>query len=253
MAIGIIPARLGSSRLPRKALLEIEGRPLIAWVVENAARAASLEEIWVATDDAEIAAAAAAAGAKSAMTRADHPSGSDRIAEVARDLDHEIIVNIQGDEPEIAPSTIDSVADLLKNDPELDMATAAVPLTRAEDYLSTHRVKVVCDLRGRALYFSRSPIPHRRDDEAGLSPVMPTGDAAPLGHIGIYAYRKTALLEFVSRTPSPLEVCEALEQLRALQGGMKIGVAVVGDSPAGIDTAADLEAFQQRVRLRRGD
>jgi len=241
--------------LPKKALLKVEGFPLIHWVVKNAQLAESLESIWVATDNEEIAGAARVAGANAVMTRADHATGSDRIAEVAESLSDEIIINIQGDEPEIAPATIDAVADLLKNEPDLDMATAAVPIIEPKDWLSPHRVKVVCDSLGRALYFSRSPIPYNRCDakDAQSLPTMPVGKAAPWGHLGIYAYRRAVLLDLVQRPTSPLEGSERLEQLRALQGGMVIGVACVNSTPAGIDTAEDLEAFRQRARQRRGE
>ncbi|MFT7619121.1 MAG: 3-deoxy-manno-octulosonate cytidylyltransferase (CMP-KDO synthetase) [Planctomycetota bacterium] len=250
MAIGIIPARLGSTRLPKKALADIAGKTLIRHVVENAKRCQSLDRIIVATDDPEIARQAELSGVESALTRADHPSGTDRIAEVAKGLKGEIFINIQGDEPEIAPATIDSVVKTLENDLELDLATAACQISELDEYLSPHRVKVVLDQRGNALYFSRSPIPHARSNNTSGHLELPQGSAVALGHIGIYGYRKAALERLVSLKPSPLELCEKLEQLRALQAGMKIGVALVSSTAPGIDTLADLEAFRTRYQDR---
>ncbi len=247
MAIGIIPARLGSTRLPAKALAEIAGKSLIRHVVENAQRCSSLDRIIVATDDERIAAEAALSGVEGFMTRPDHPSGTDRIAEVAASLNADIFINIQGDEPEISPFTIDSVVATLENGPDLDMATAACEIRELEEFVSPHRVKVVLDKMGRALYFSRAPIPHARADDPSESPRLP--DVA-LGHIGIYGYRKNALKRLVSLEPSALELCEKLEQLRALQAGMQIGVAIVAASAPGIDTQADLDGFRTRHQLR---
>ncbi len=251
MAIGIIPARLGSTRLPAKALALVEGRTLIRHVVENARRARSLDRILVATDDERIAAEARLEGAEAVLTRADHPSGTDRVAEAAGAVGDEIIVNVQGDEPEIDPAVIDAVVRLLEDDPELDLATAAAPLDRLEDFLSPHRVKVVRDDRGRALYFSRSPIPHPRAADAREASSLPEAPARALGHIGIYGYRRAALARLVALPPSPLELCEKLEQLRALQAGMSMGVALVAPARAGIDTPADLNEFESRLRARR--
>lgn len=250
MAIGIIPARLGSTRLPRKALAVIEGKTLIRHVVENAQRCQSLNRIIVATDDAEIAREAELSGVESALTRADHPSGTDRIAEVAKNLEGDVFINIQGDEPEIAPETIDSVVSTLENGPELDLATAACQIMELDEYLSPHRVKVVLDQRGNALYFSRAPIPHARSNNTSGHLELPQGSALALGHIGIYGYRKAALERLVRLEPSPLEMAEKLEQLRALQAGMKIGVALVSSTAPGIDTMADLEAFRRRYEDR---
>ncbi|MEZ6194221.1 MAG: 3-deoxy-manno-octulosonate cytidylyltransferase [Planctomycetota bacterium] len=245
MAVGVVPARLGSTRLARKALAEVAGRPLVAWVLKNAARARSLREVLLATDDAEIAAAGERAGFRAILTDAALPSGTDRIAQAARraGLEDGILVNIQGDEPEIPPSTIDAVVELLENRGDLQMATAACVLRDPAEFASPHRVKVVTDEGGRALYFSRAPIPHRRDPASPDEVEMPCG----LGHLGIYAYRRDALDALVALPPSPLEKLEQLEQLRALQAGMGIGVALVAASVPGIDTAEDLEAFRARV------
>ncbi|MCB9832295.1 MAG: 3-deoxy-manno-octulosonate cytidylyltransferase [Planctomycetes bacterium] len=249
VATGIIPARYGSTRLPAKALAIVAGKTLIRHVVANARRARRLGRILVATDDERIAAEARLEGAEAVLTRADHPSGTDRVAEAAATVEDGIIVNIQGDEPEIDPEVIDAVVALLEDQPDLDLATAAAPLESLEEFLSPHRVKVVLDDRNRALYFSRAPIPHPRRDGAGVIAALPEVEA--LGHIGIYGYRRDALVRLVALPPSPLEDCEKLEQLRALQAGMKIGVAKVARARAGIDTAADLSAFETRLGTRR--
>lgn len=252
MAAGLIPARLSSTRLARKALALVGGLPLIHHVVVNAKRARRLSRIVVATDDGEIARAAEAAGAEAVLTAPDHPSGTDRVAAAvaALGLADEILVNIQGDEPEIAPSTIDAVAALLENDATLDMSTAAAPLATSEDWKSPHRVKVVCDDFGRALYFSRSPIPYRRAGAGECSDEEWLARGTVLGHIGIYGYRRSSLTALVGFPPAALETIEKLEQLRALAAGMRIGVARVASSPAGIDTADDLEAFRRRYESR---
>jgi 3-deoxy-manno-octulosonate cytidylyltransferase (CMP-KDO synthetase) len=252
VALGLVPARLGSTRLARKALADIAGRPLVVHVLENAARAESLSGVVLATDDEEIAQAARKAGFEAIMTHPDLPSGTDRIAAALAEHagSEALIVNIQGDEPEIPPSTIDAVVSLLDNRADLDLATAACPLRDAAEFASPNRVKVVTDETGRALYFSRAPIPFARDDARG--------DASPetglmsrgLGHLGIYAYRREALAALVALPPSPLEKIERLEQLRALQAGMSIGVALVESAAPGIDTAADLESFRLRVEGR---
>lgn len=247
MAIGIIPARWGASRLPGKPLAMIGDRPLIVHVLQNAARAERLHEVLVATDDDRIVAAIEAAGGRAVLTASNHPSGTDRVAEAAQAFDDDIIVNIQGDEPEINPSTIDAVCELLERDTELAIATAASPLSSAEDHQSPHCVKVVRDSASRALYFSRAPIPHFRDSVDFVSDADRLQGELVLSHIGIYAYRRGALTELVSMPPSSLEQAEKLEQLRALEAGMKIGVAVVDEFARGIDTPDDLDAFRQRI------
>lgn len=252
MAVGIIPARLGSTRLPGKCLAEVAGRPLLQWVIENARRATTLDRVLVAGDDERILAAAEACGAEAVLTDPEHPSGTDRVAEVARGLDDDIVVNIQGDEPDAPIEAIDGAVRLLLENPDLDIATAAAPIRDRDEFMSRDRVKVVLASNGRALYFSRAPIPHARlDDEPDLAVVPPVAAGAPaLGHLGIYAYRRTSLLALVELEPSPLERCEKLEQLRALQAGQSIGVIEVAHAPPGIDTPADLEAFRARVAGR---
>lgn len=252
MALGLVPARLGSTRLARKALATVAGRPLVVHVLENAARASRLRGLVLATDDEAIASAAREAGFEAVMTDPALPSGTDRIAAAVRHLELEdpILVNIQGDEPEIPPSTIDAVVELLENREDLDLATAAYPIRDQAAFESPHRVKVVTDETGRALYFSRSPIPFHRDGMGDPASPKASLMGLGLGHLGIYAYRRDALAALVALPPSPLETTERLEQLRALQAGMTIGVALVESAPPGIDTADDLASFRRRVEGR---
>lgn len=237
----VIPARLASTRLPRKVLRDIGGRPLIAWVVD-AARRSGAEEVILAVDDAEVEAVAADFGIPVVMTKPEHPSGTDRIHEVAvrRDWPGDtIVVNVQGDEPLMPPELISNAAQLLANDPQADIATLCHPLHALEEWLDPNVVKLVRDARGRALYFSRAPIPWQRDGASRSTPKLPT--EPPLRHIGIYAYRVAALKHFAALPPAPLEQVEALEQLRALWNGLTILAGVVEQSPPrGVDTEEDL-------------
>lgn len=238
----IIPARLASTRLPGKVLRAIAGQPMIAHVC-HAARASAARGVWVATDDAEVAAAARRAGADTLATRSDHVCGSDRIAEaVARGgwADEALVVNVQADEPMMPPALIDQVAQALADDPGADIATAAVPLTDEEEWQNPNVVKVVA-AAGRALYFSRAPIPFHRD----------SGNRQFAGarrHLGIYAYRVGALRRFAQAAPGVLEHCESLEQLRAFELGLSIALvdAVAVPGP-GVDTQADLLEVEKRM------
>ena len=246
----VIPARFASTRLPGKALLPMAGKPMIQWVCERAGRSRASEVI-VATDDSRIADAARLFGAHVEMTAATHVSGTDRIAEVARTLgwrDAEIVVNVQGDEPLIPPALIDQVAGLLHANPEAHMATLSTPLARLEDLLDPNVVKVVAGASGRALYFSRAPIPWHRDT-APVGLASQTTFAGARRHIGIYAYRVGALLRLASLAATPLESAEKLEQLRALENGFEIRVA---DSvePAGpdVNTPEDVERVLEHLR-----
>ncbi|MCA9291636.1 MAG: 3-deoxy-manno-octulosonate cytidylyltransferase, partial [Phycisphaerales bacterium] len=189
--------------------------------------------------DERIAAAARAFGGEVVMTARDHPNGTSRLAEVARSLDDPIIVNVQGDEPEIDPRLIDDAVDTLVARPECVVATIATPLRDGEDHRDPNIVKVVLDARGRALYFSRAPIPHDRDG---------VGAAPPLRHVGLYVYRRAFLLEYVTLPVTPLETAERLEQLRILEHGYAIAVAVRASSHGGIDTPEQYDAFVRRVR-----
>jgi 3-deoxy-manno-octulosonate cytidylyltransferase (CMP-KDO synthetase) len=239
----VIPARYASTRLPGKPLADIAGKPMIVRVAAAAAASAAAD-ILVATDDERVRAAVAAHGHRAVMTRADHASGTDRLAEVVDALawhDDDIVVNVQGDEPLIDPALIDAVARALLLDDEAMVATAAHRLTIASDFFNANVVKVVCDAAGRALYFSRAPIPWARDAFAGDRAQLPDGLGA-LRHVGIYAYRAGFLRRYGSLAPSPIESIEALEQLRVLWHGYAIRVITVDHAPApGVDTPADLE------------
>jgi 3-deoxy-manno-octulosonate cytidylyltransferase (CMP-KDO synthetase) len=218
------------------------GKYLIQHVYEQAARSRA-DRVLVATDDERIVRAVHSFGGQAVMTRDDHPSGTDRVAEVAGGLDAEVIVNLQGDEPLLPPELLDLLPDLLRHDAEADAATLAAPITSAEQWRDPACVKVVRDGLGRALYFSRSPIPHVRDGQPAF------GAAAPfLQHLGLYAYRRPFLLELASLPPSPLEQLEKLEQLRVLAAGRRIQVGVVRHAGRGVDTPADYERFVRAYR-----
>lgn len=242
----VIPARMASSRLPGKPLADIAGKPMVVRVAEQAARSHAARVI-VATDHAEIIAACAAHGVEAVLTRADHPSGTDRLAEVAQQLglaDSDIVVNVQGDEPLIDPALIDTLAELMAIS-HVPMATVAHPVHSAADMFNPNVVKVVLDHAGRALYFSRAPIPYARDAFAHDTNALPP-DLPVLRHIGMYAYQAGFLTTYTTLSPAPLEVFEALEQLRVLWHGYAIMVARVEQAPpAGVDTPQDLE----RVRV----
>jgi 3-deoxy-manno-octulosonate cytidylyltransferase (CMP-KDO synthetase) len=243
----VIPARFASTRLPGKPLADIAGKPMIVRVVE-AARRARADGVWVATDDGRIAAAVRGCGFEAVMTGAQHSSGTERIAEVADVLgwdDADIVINVQGDEPLLEPTLIDGVAAALDADADAAMATAAYPLADAADFFNPNVVKVVCDRRGRALYFSRAPIPWDRDGFADRRDVL-RQDTPVLRHIGLYAYRVGFLKRFGQLAPSPLERCESLEQLRALWHGYPIRVICVEHAPLpGVDTPEDLERVRR--------
>lgn len=244
---GLIPARLQSTRLPRKLLLADTGRPLIQYAWESARRARTLSAVIVATDSSEIAEVVQGFGGRVELT-GEHPSGTDRIAEVVRRSlpEAEIVVNIQGDEPELDPAHIDRVVSLLEQRPGAEMATLATPITCVEQILAPSCVKVVCAEDGRALYFSRSPIPYSRDQEP--AEVLKTSRPWLL-HLGIYAYRRDFLLELTRRPPSRLEQLEKLEQLRALEAGASILVGVVEHPSVGIDTPEDYARFVRRQQV----
>ncbi len=233
--VGIIPARYGSTRFPGKPLAELAGRPMIQHVFERACRATMLEEVMVATDDQRIFDAVLAFGGEAIMTANTHATGTDRLAEVAQRLSAaEIIVNIQGDEPMIDPAAIDAIIAPLKQQKEIPMCSAMVAMPDFVRAWDPNIVKVVTDLHGYALYFSRAPIPNPRGGVAGLGPWK--------RHIGLYAYRRDFLLAFTKLPPSPLEQIEQLEQLRALENGYRIRMVELGDDNSiGVDTPDDLE------------
>jgi 3-deoxy-manno-octulosonate cytidylyltransferase (CMP-KDO synthetase) len=240
-AVGVIPARYQSSRFPGKPLAPIAGVPMIQRVWRGARGAKSLERVIVATDDARIADACRGFGAEVALTRADHASGTDRIAEVAAGLDCDVVVNVQGDEPLIEGFAIDAVVAALDDDPEALIATL-VHAAESDALGDPNRVKVVLDRRGRALYFSRSAIPFEHQREA---------ESRCWQHVGLYAYRREFLLRFAALAPTPAERAEGLEQLRALEHGFPIRCAVIeGWTSAAVDVPADIAQVEARIRER---
>jgi 3-deoxy-manno-octulosonate cytidylyltransferase (CMP-KDO synthetase) len=247
--IVIIPARYGSSRFPGKPLADLNGKPMIVRVADQA-RKSGADEVIVATDHREIADVVREAGHEATMTRSDHASGTDRLAEVVakRKLGpRRVIVNVQGDEPLIAPALIRRIAQSLQEQAEADIATAAHPLTDASELVDPNIVKVVLDLAGFALYFSRAPIPYARDEFARGVKAIPCG-LPVYRHLGIYAYRAGFLREFTRLKPAAIERFEALEQLRALAYGHRISVAITKTAPQpGIDTPADLERARRAL------
>ena len=234
---GLIPARWASTRFPGKPLHPIAGKPLVQHVWERCRRCTRLDHLAIATDDIRIAETARAFGADVVMTSADHPTGTDRIAEAARSLDAspDIIINIQGDEPLIDPGLIDSLAAALQDDPTLPMVTAAHTISDETDLADPDVVKVVRAASGDALYFSRSPLPYYREQ---------AGAPAALRHIGLYGFRDAFLQQFISWPPSPLELAESLEQLRALENGARIGVVLTDHRPIGVDTPAHVATVE---------
>jgi 3-deoxy-manno-octulosonate cytidylyltransferase (CMP-KDO synthetase) len=242
----VIPARYASTRLPGKALLSIHGKPMIQWVYERAC-ASQAREVLIATDDLLIASAAHSFGAHTVMTAATHESGTDRTAEVARLqgwADSDIVVNVQGDEPVIPPALIDQVASLLESNPGAQIGTLATPITSLAEFMDPNAVKVVTDREGRALYFSRAPIPWERDSAAaaiaGQTMASQTSFAGARRHVGIYGYRVSGLLRMASLGRTALEQREKLEQLRALENGLEIRVADSVEQPGpDVNTAAD--------------
>ena len=237
----LVPARLASSRLPDKPLADIAGKPMVVHVAERAARSGA-ERVVVACDDARIQAACTAHGVQSVLTRVDHVSGSDRLAEACELLGlqgDDIVVNVQGDEPLIDPALVHRCAELLAEREDCVMSTAAHPLADVAEFLNPNVVKVVLDAAGRALYFSRAPMPWWRDGNAAGVTRLPT--PAPLRHLGLYGYRAAFLRRFPSLPAAPLEHCEALEQLRVLWHGHRIAVHVAPHGPGpGVDTPEDL-------------
>ncbi|WP_119156565.1 3-deoxy-manno-octulosonate cytidylyltransferase [Caldimonas tepidiphila] len=247
----LIPARLASTRLPRKPLADLAGKPMVVRVAERAQRSAA-RAVVVATDEAEIVAACAAHGVQAVLTRADHATGSDRLAEACEQLGldgRDLVVNVQGDEPLIDPALIDACAEVLQLSNDCVMSTAAHELREVEEFTNPNVVKVVLDGASRALYFSRAPLPWWRDGFAGGVHSLPS--PAPLRHIGIYGYHAGFLRRFPTLPPSPLETVESLEQLRVLWHGERIAVHVTQNAPGpGVDTPEDLERV--RAMLHSG-
>lgn len=236
-AVGVIPARWASTRFPGKPLHVVGGQPLLRRVWERCLRATSLAEVIVATDDMRIAEAAFSWGAEVSLTSSAHQSGTDRAAEVAKDAEEFThIINIQGDEPLIDPKLINRLVKALREDRKLEMITAAHPFDRASEVASPHQVKVVVDANSDALYFSRSAIPFVRERDRRIT---------HLRHQGIYGYTRELLLRFVQLKPSPLERAESLEQLRALENGVRIHVLLTKNGSPGIDAPEDAAALEQ--------
>lgn len=234
----IIPARYGSSRLEGKPLIEVNDKPIIQWVYEKAQQAQLADMIIVATDDKRIFDAVKSFGGEVEMTSTEHKCGSDRIREVVeRHPEISYIVNLQGDEPMIKPESVNAVINSVKNDANADISTLVRVIDDEDEIKNPNLVKCVFDINGYALYFSRSPIPYNRN----------TGISKTYGHIGIYGYKREALLRMTALNQTPLEKTESLEQLRALENGMKIKVTVVDFVPVGIDTLEDLAKFKSLV------
>jgi len=240
--IVVIPARYGSSRLACKVLAKETRKYLVQHTYERALCAARVCEVVIATDDERVMEACRQFGAPCVMTSPDHQSGTDRIAEVAAKRNCQIVVNVQADEPEIDPAYIDRVAQLLEDNPNMQMATLLAPFETAADIANPNIVKCVTDANGRALYFSRSPIPYDRQT-AGVGDI-----SGYRRHLGIYAYRRDFLKVFTALSPSPLEQCEKLEQLRALENGFSILTATVEKALDGVDTPEQYAAFVKRYK-----
>jgi 3-deoxy-manno-octulosonate cytidylyltransferase (CMP-KDO synthetase) len=239
----IIPARYASSRFPGKALALLNGKPLVQHVYERASESTLADEVLVATDSREILDAVASFGGRAVMTSPEHATGTDRIAEAAAGTGYDIIVNVQGDEPLIRPDIVDTAIRLL-DDEKASIGTIAVRVSGVEDIIDPNVVKVAIDERGYALYFSRSPIPYHRDAWKSLAGIT-NGGTSVLKHVGIYSFRQGDLLRFTSLPPAALEQTEKLEQLRALENGMVIKVAIEEYETMGVDTPEDLERVRK--------
>ena len=236
----VIPARYASVRFPGKPLAEIAGKPMIQHVVERVREAERQPRIVVATEDARILEAAKAFGAEAILTRADHKTGTDRVAEVATHIQADIYINVQGDEPLIDPGTLDGVIEVMAEDGEIQLATPCTAITRQQDIMDPNVVKAVLDFDGNALYFSRAPIPWVRDTGSSVA-------ARHTKHIGLYGYRREALLEFPTLPPGELERVEQLEQLRWLENGFKIRVVESDYDAIAVDVPGDIEKVEKRL------
>jgi len=254
--VAIIPARFASTRLPGKPLSDIHGKTMIQRVYERACAARRPDRVVVATDDERIAAVVRAFGGEAVMTSRDHATGTDRLAEAAAAGDAEIVVNVQGDEPMLDPRGVDAAAEALLADPALPMATLSLPLESVDEMLAPSVVKVVVDAAGDALYFSRAPIPHLRlgaSDDPRASAAAAVARGLARKHVGLYAYRREALLRFPALPRSPLEEAEGLEQLRALHHGLRIRVvAIDGPAAVAVDTPEDLERVRALLAPEKG-
>jgi 3-deoxy-manno-octulosonate cytidylyltransferase (CMP-KDO synthetase) len=246
----VIPARYASKRLPGKPLLRTTGKYLVQHVYEEACKTRCADVVMVATDDPRIEAAVTSFGGRVIMTRREHRSGTDRVAEAARQLESDIIINLQGDEPLVDAEAIDLLPDLLDRDGAADVATLATPIKSIDRWQNPNCVKVVCDTHGRALYFSRSPIPFVREGQ----PEFQSNPPHFLQHLGLYAYRRTFLFQLAMTKPPAMEKYEKLEQLRILALGRQIRVGITTHTAFGVDTLADYEQFvkmHRAVQARR--
>ena len=248
--VAIIPARWASTRFPGKPLAQIQSKPMIQWVVEQAQKASRVSDVIVATDDHRILEVVSGFGGKAVMTSQDHISGSDRIAEVASGINCDIVVNIQGDEPLIPPENIDQVIGCLDKNPALNIATLMMAVHTSDEITDPNVVKVVTDQKGRALYFSRSAIPFHRDEwkdelPGSISKIKEEGLTQVFKHIGLYAYTRSFLLEFTRMSPTPNEQLEKLEQLRILEHGYPIQVEVTEKISMGVDRVEDLVKIER--------
>lgn len=241
--VALIPSRYASTRFPGKPLVDILGKPMIQRVYERVTQARGIDRVIVATDDQRIFNVVRAFGGEVEMTREDHPTGTDRLAEVAARIDADLVVNVQGDEPLIDPRMIEAAVEPLRQDPGILMGTLMTPIASVDEFLNPNVVKVVTDREGFALYFSRAPIPHPRDFSSDLE--LHLSALAPRKHVGLYVYRRDFLLRYPRLPATPLENLEKLEQLRALEHGFRIRVVETALTSLGVDTPADLE----RVRL----
>lgn len=241
-AVAVIPARWASVRFPGKALAVIRGKPLIQHVWERAGELQSVERVVVATDDERIAAAVRGFGGAVSMTSPDCPSGTDRVAQATRDWPVDLVVNLQGDEPAFEVKALDQLVRVMAENPGIEMGTLAHPVVDEAEYRDSNAVKVVLDQSGHALYFSRAPIPYARD--AGL--------VAPLRHLGIYVFRHAFLQRYAALAPTPLEQTERLEQLRALEHGVRIRVLLTPHGSIGVDTPGDVDRLAAHLHGREG-
>ena len=246
----IIPARYASTRFPGKPLADLCGKPMVQWVYERSSLCEAVDRVVVATDDQRIANAVVAFGGDVTMTRADHATGTDRLAEVAEGLDDELIVNVQGDEPLIDPAMIQAAVAPLLNDQSIPMGTLRTPLTSLDEFRNPNVVKVVTDRAGFALYFSRAPIPYPRDFAEQLE--QRWSELATAKHVGLYVYRRSFLLDYSNLPVTPLEEQECLEQLRALEHGYRIHVATTDLVGQGVDTPDDLERVRAMLSSAAG-
>ncbi len=236
--VAVIPARYGSTRFPGKALAPIAGKPMVQHVFERARAASQVSRVLVATDDERIMQAVAAFAGEAMMTRAEHRSGTERVAEVAAHVEAEIYVNVQGDEPLIEPAAIDALVAAIAEDESVKVATLCVPITAPSDIMDPNVVKVVVDFQGDALYFSRAPMPWVRDSKQVVA-------SQHKKHLGLYAFRREALLEFPTLPPGELEKLEQLEQLRLLENGYKIRVVETEHNSIGVDVPADVARVEE--------